>query len=156
MLGRPVRHQLCATPVVFREARRLANSPTRTHVGDAACDRVVRVRGAGALIHAALSAPRRAAVTTLVERGAVHAEEAWRWAVPLDDADSVVSYPPAVPIRAELRSWVTGHLEVPVGVGSWSEDEARSKLAALERSGVSLSAWCRQQNISPQRIYLLA
>jgi hypothetical protein len=40
-----------------------------------------------------------------------------------------------------------------VGVGSWSEDEARSKLVALERSGMSLSAWCTQQNISPQRIY---
>lgn len=36
---------------------------------------------------------------------------------------------------------------------SWSEDEARRKLAAQERSGLSLAAWCDQEGVSPQRIY---
>lgn len=42
---------------------------------------------------------------------------------------------------------------MPVGATSWSEEEARSKLAALERSGLPLTVWCEREGVSPQRVY---
>ena len=40
-----------------------------------------------------------------------------------------------------------------MGASSWTEEEARRKLAAFERSGLPLTAWCAQEGVSPQRVY---
>lgn len=43
--------------------------------------------------------------------------------------------------------------EVVVECAAWTEDEARRKLAELERSGLSLVAWSSHEGVSPQRVY---
>lgn len=36
---------------------------------------------------------------------------------------------------------------------SWTEGEARRQMAAFERSGLALTAFCRRIGVSPQRMY---
>lgn len=38
-------------------------------------------------------------------------------------------------------------------VHAWSPEDAREQLAELERSGLSVTAFCARQGISPQRIH---
>jgi hypothetical protein len=45
------------------------------------------------------------------------------------------------------------HSPVVGWCAAWTEDEARRKLAELERSGLSLVAWSSQEGVSPQRLY---